>query len=219
MTVYIDDEPVDVAGTDLDSVLAEARRRLEPEGRIVVDVELDGQRLDSVQLAQQRRSNVDRLQVRLTTCDPRALATTTLHQVRHELETARQEQTEAAELLQQDKQSEAVERIASAVNRWQHTQQAVVGASGLVGIDVNDLMVADQSAQAVIGELIEQLRGLRGLLAARDSVGLADVLLYEWPQTIDQWDRLVGAVIDAIQDADHQDAAPEDIGPQDDAHE
>ena len=199
MTVYIDDEPVDLAGVDLGTMLQEARRRMESLGRIVVEVELDGQRLDPSDLASRQQAPVaDHSNLRLVTTDPHILASSTLHRIRGELETVRQEQIEAADLLQQDKKTQAVQHMASALDRWQQTQQAIGQATELIGIDLNSLTVGEQPVEAVMDGLICHLKALRGMLAARDTVALADALLYECPKTVDQWDQLLIAMIDAI---------------------
>jgi len=45
MAVYLDDEAVALEGDDLGGVLASASERLKPSGRVVVEVEVDGQKL------------------------------------------------------------------------------------------------------------------------------------------------------------------------------
>ena len=43
MSIYLDDEPIQLDTADIPSVLALASRQLEPTGRVVVEVVLDGE--------------------------------------------------------------------------------------------------------------------------------------------------------------------------------
>ena len=86
-------------------------------------------------------------------------------------------------------------------DRWQKTQQAIGQATDLVGINLNGLTVGEQPVDLVINALIGQLKALRGMLAARDTVALADCAALRVAQTVDQWDQLLGTVIDAIEQA------------------
>ena len=198
MAVFIDGQPVDLSGRDLGSVLDQVREQLVADGRVVVEVELDGRRLDSQELAGQRRHQVDQSRLCLTTADSHVLAVTALRQVRLAMAAGRDEQVQTAEQLQQDQQSQALKGFESVVSTWQRTQQALVAAVQMVQMDLAGLLVDGQSAEVLLRRLADQLKVTCDLVAARDTVGLADVLLYEWPQVIDQWDRLLGTVIDAI---------------------
>jgi len=199
VTVYIDDEPVDLYGPDLGTMLQAARQRLAPMRRIVVEVELDGRRLDLSALASEQKSVLgDQSELRLVTTDSHALVLSILRQIRDELQTVRQEQTDAAELLQQDQQLQAVQYMASALDKWQQIQHAIGQATELIGIDLHTLSLGETSVDVVINGMIGQLKTLRGLLAGGDTVALADALFYEWPKTVDQWNQLLNAVIDAV---------------------
>ena len=195
MAIYLDGQPADLAGDTLGAVIDAARARLAAAGRLLVEVSLNGEAYHGDDLRAQRQSPVGGGEVILVSADPRELAGTTLQQVRASLEDARAAQHDAAERFQQDQPAEAMQQVGRAIEVWQGTQQAVVQSARLVGIDLNQRVFENQPMSVVIDSLVLQLRSLRDLLSAGDTVGLADSLAYEWPELTDRWDRLLGEMI------------------------
>ena len=68
-----------------------------------------------------------------------------------------------------------------------------------VGLALDRISVDDRPATELINDLIEQLKAMRQLLVDGDTVALADVLAYEWPDTVDQWQALIAAIIRQIE--------------------
>jgi len=198
MSIYLDDESVDLPGPDLSAVLEQARERLGDAGRMIVEVQRDGQALTPAELDAAQDAPVAESEWRLLTAEPRELAVASLQQVVHRLDDARQAQLAAAELLQQDKPAEAMKRVGEAIEAWQQTQQAVLYSATLVGIELGGRSVDDQPVDQTIHLLLDQLKKVRDLLAAGDTVGLADALENEWPETIDRWQALVSQMIEWI---------------------
>ena len=198
MSIYLDDDAVDFAGDDLASVLEQAREALAGSGRLVVEVLLDGKVLDPDGLDAEQNTPVADSEWRLYTANPRELAVATLQQVAERLNDARQAQAEAAELLQQDRPADAMKHVTVAIEAWQQTQQAVLYSATLVGIDLDGRAVDGQPVDQIVLLLLDQLKELRELLSAGDTVAMADALAYEWPQTIDRWQVLIGKLIDWV---------------------
>jgi hypothetical protein len=199
MAIYLDDEAVDLPGEDLGAVLAAARDRLEPEGRVVVEVAMEGQTLDAQALEQQDQIPVvDGAEVRLYTADPVELSVETLGQVRTALAHAGELQADAADLLQRDDADTALGKVAEAVQVWLQVQQAVLHAALLAEVELDELNVAGEPVSGYTDELIARLTELRDAIQAHDTVALADTLAYEWPDIVDRWDRVIGALIDEI---------------------
>ena len=109
MTVYLDDEAVELSGESLGGVIRAANRRLADRGRIVVEVTLEGQGLGEAELARRQDEVLGLQRLDLRSADPRELALDVLEQVRARLLQVRQEQQEVADLLQQDRPAEALD--------------------------------------------------------------------------------------------------------------
>ena len=200
MAIYLDDQPVELNGTDLNTVLMAAQDQLEPKGRIVVEVQIDGEMVASHDLDTYQDIQVSDTELRLYSANPKSLAITTLQQVREMLEDARQAQAQAADLFQQDKQDEAMQQVVVTVDVWQQAQQVVLRSIQLLKINVESKSVDGQSVAHITNALIGQISSLRDLLVNNDTVGLADALAYEWPENVDRWQRFITELIGWIED-------------------
>lgn len=201
MAIYLDDQPTKLTGNCLGEILASATEGLASGGggRVVVEVMLDGKVLNGDELGDHQNTELGDTEVRLTTADPKDLAVTTLLQVRQALPQAGGLHEKAAELLQADKAGEALEYIGAAIEVWMQAQEAVLGSAGVVGLGLDDVTVDGEPMTAFTDELIEQLHGLKDLIAAGDTVALADAMAYEWPPIVHRWDKLIETLIDVIQ--------------------
>lgn len=201
MPIYLDDEPVTIVGENLAAVLDAARQKLEPTGRMVVEVQIDGQTLSGDELQEQAQTAVAASEIRLYSADPRELAIDALDQVRGRLAQVRDDQQAAADLLQQDKGVEAIQKVGDCIAGWMQTQQAVTLAANLSGVDLNTMQVGGKPATESMERLIGGLRSLKDALVHRDTVALADALAYEWPEQLDDWDRLAEELTRQIEGA------------------
>jgi hypothetical protein len=195
MPIYLDDQPTDIAGDTLGHVMDAAQDKLQRDGRALVEIRLDGEALLGDDLDTRRTALVGSREVRLYSAVPRELAIATLREIRESLQDARHAQRDAAELFQQDKPSDGMKRIGDAIQVWQTAQQTVINATGLVGLDLDQRLFEGRPIKVLTDELLAQFKSLRDLIAAGDTVALADSLLYEWPEVTDRWDRLIGEVM------------------------
>jgi hypothetical protein len=200
MPIYLDDEAVTLSGDSLGDVLSAAREQLAEHKRVVVEVQIDGQSLVDSEIDEQQDAAIGDREVRLFTADPVALAVGTLGQVREVLDVAQRVQTEAAELFQEDRSADAIQRVAEAMSIWQQTQQAVLHSAVLLELDLDQRTVAGTPVSETVNDLIGHLMSLRDQLAAGDTVAVADALAYEWPQTVQHWQKLIDAMIGWIEE-------------------
>ena len=208
MPTYIDDQPVSLTGPSLKELLDAARARLatpeagtQPHGgpaRVVVEILLDGEKLDPETLAARGGDDMSGHEIRMNTADPARLAVDTLEQVRGRLADAATAQKEAATLLQQDQAQAGYEKVGGSVAAWLQVQQAVLHTAMLLGINLDELAVGGQPAHTVTQRSLEQLESLKRHLKAQDPVSLADSLAYEWPELTDQWFELIDTLIETI---------------------
>lgn len=198
MAVYLDDQAVELTGGSLVEVLRAAQQRIAPDGRVLVEVRLDGESLTGDKLAQSSESDVTAVEVRLYSADPKVIAADALDQVRRKLAVVRQGQQEAAELFQQDRGLEALRTLAAWIDAWLQVQQAVTEAASLVSIDLAEFDVDGTPGSKLMEQLIGGLRELKDGIIRQDTVALSDALLYEWPAIVDQWDRLIERLVDTI---------------------
>jgi len=151
------------------------------------------------ELGDHQNATIADTDVRLTSADPKALAISTLHQVREHLPNATALHEQAAECLQADNPTEALKHIAAAIEVWMQTQEAVLGSARVVGLGLDEVTVEGEPMTAFTDELIQQLHNLKDLIGAQDTVALADALAYEWPAVVHRWDKLIHHLIETIE--------------------
>ncbi len=199
MAIFVDDQPKDLVGESLGEVLAAASQALAEEGRVVVEVMLGDKVLRGDELGDHQNATITDTDVRLTSADPKALAISTLNQVREHLPNATALHEQAAECLQADNPAEALKHIAAAIEVWMQTQEAVLGSARVVGLGLDEVTVEGEPMTAFTDELIQQLHNLKELIGVQDTVALADALAYEWPAVVHRWDKLIQHLIEDIE--------------------
>ncbi|MEM9418683.1 MAG: hypothetical protein AAGA25_06440 [Planctomycetota bacterium] len=199
MQVILDEQTVELDGPSLGELLHAARKRLaDDSGRVVVEIAIDGRRLDDQQITDRQSEDVSDLSVAFTSADPKALAVETLEQVRTRLTDAEDDQKEAADLLQRDQKQNALQKVGSSIEAWLQVQQAVLQSTVLLGINLDDLSVDGEPAHALTTQAVERLNDVKEFIQADDTVALADSLEYEWPETTAKWHTLIDELIKAI---------------------
>lgn len=202
MEILIDGKSVAFDGVTLGEILEEARDLLEEQGRIISEVELDGSPLvgEGLEEAQDRPLEGDQLVLRSE--DTRELVISALHEINAQLPRAAEIQAEASELLQGDEPVEAYERVADAITIWLQAQQTVAQSALLLEIELETLALGEGTGFDAIEHLRDRLESLKDLMMRGDTVALADTLAYEWPETVDRWQELVGSLARAAGEAE-----------------
>ena len=199
MAIFLDDQVVLLDGENLGDLLGSAKRRLEADDRVVVEVRIDGEKLDGDGIDRQQTIQISDSEVRLYTAEPLQLAASTLDLARGQLTEARTVQQEASDLVHDDRLADALEKISQVIEIWLQVQPAVLDSARFVGLDLDQITVDGSPVTDYTDELIENLRTLKELIANGDTVGLADVLAYEWPPVVDRWDRVIGRLVEVIE--------------------
>jgi len=200
MPVKIDDQPVSLEAGSLRALLAAARDHLAPAGRMVVQVQVDGQPVVEEALDSDQPADFAGKEVQMFSATPAELAVGALEQSREQIAEARQQQEDAAELLQKDEPAKALDLVGGSIAGWIQAQQAVTSVAQLLGLDLTAIKVDDQDVASRTQELLTRLVELKELLEANDHVALADALAYEWPETTDRWDAALGAMVKHIEE-------------------
>ncbi|MEM1107148.1 MAG: hypothetical protein AAGH99_00470 [Planctomycetota bacterium] len=198
MQVTMDEQSIDLTGPSLGELLDAARQRLADGGRVVVEVAIDGHKLDEQQITDRQGEDVAGLDVRFTSADPKSLAVETLEQVRGRLNDAEESQKEAADLLQRDQTQNALKKVGESIEAWLQVQQAVLHSTVLLGVNLDEVRVGDEPAYALTTQALDRLTDVKEFIQAQDTVALADALEYEWPETTAKWYTLIDELIKAI---------------------
>jgi hypothetical protein len=191
MQILFDEVPCTLDAGTIGEAIATARDLARDRGRFIVDITVDGCRLTEADLASnQRHAEAARI-IRFTSADPVEIVAHTFEDAEDALTEADELQREAAELLQSDQHTVSMDKLGEAVSIWLSVQEAVVKGTQAIGVDLNTVHVGGASFQDMIHRLNECLKTVRRGLQDRDEVTLADTLLYEFPQIVEQWRGLL----------------------------
>lgn len=185
MRVYLDEAACDVQADSVAAAVNAAAALARRRGRTIVDIIVDGRpwnvdRIDTPEAGVKGKAK----EVRLASADPRDLVCQAFSDAAGALTEVDHLQQTAAELLQGDRAAEAMERLGRAIDLWGSVHQAVTMGATMIDLDL-------EPQRPVIEQLTTNLRSLRGALEQRDTVALADTLLYDLPDVINQWRALL----------------------------
>ena len=191
MRVLLDETPCEIDATYVGEAIAAAAELAEGRGRIIVDVQVDGQSWGDAQLSDLARDRTEADDVQLTTADPRALVSQTLGDASEVLAGADQLQREAAELIEANAIPEAMEKLREALGTWDSVVLAITMGGQMLNLDLEAVEVDGVPTHLVIAGLKDRLRMVRSALQSHDPIGLSDTLLYELPEIIQSWRDLL----------------------------
>lgn len=191
MRVLIDDHDSGIDVRTVGEAIAAGATLVEPRGRLIVEVVVDGDRWPDDRLASPQWVGRAADEVSLVSADLVALVRETFGDAAQSLLQAAALQTEAAELIQTDQIEPAMERLASALTIWSAVHQAVEIGVHAAGLDLDRVKVGDRDAASIIGELQERLGVVRSALQQGDPIELADTLLYDLPDVVSRWRELL----------------------------
>jgi hypothetical protein len=194
MRLLIDETPCDAPATTVQEALAAAAARAEAGGRLIVEVMVDGTPWGSEQLASEECCGRPAEEVRLISADRRELVSTALGDAAETLSRIDEGQRAAAELLQGGDTTGGMSRLAECLHLWLLVQEAVDMSLRAMDLRIDAVEHDGRPVSECIGELQSKLRGVRDALAGRDTVTLADTLLYELPAVIEWWRAVLGTV-------------------------
>ena len=191
MQVLLDENVCDVAADTVEEAITACADLVEAQGRMIVDVHVDGARWSEEQLDSSRHKPTTAQVVELTSADPAQLVLQTFQDAAEALANADELQHEAAELLQSDQRTICMDKMGEALSIWLSVQQAIVKGSQVVGLQLDDIAVDGTPIITSIVHLNEQLQMLRTSLEQDDQIALADALLYEFPAIVREWQGIL----------------------------
>jgi hypothetical protein len=199
MRVFLDEQSCTMSPCSVAEAIAGAAAIADARGRLIVDVMVDGARWSAEQVTAAESQSCLAEEVRLTSANPGDLVLQTLDDAQSALAQAGVMQRQAAEMIQADAGPAAWDMLNEAVAIWLTVQQAVSHSAELMGLDLDRLTIDSKPSQAVVHRLHEQLRSMRSAMEARDPIGLADTLLYEMPDVVEEWQALLTQLQQQVQ--------------------
>lgn len=199
MQAFLDNQPLDTRQSTLGGILNEAKSPLDARGRLVVEVSIDGQVLEESDLTQWRDHPLEDQEVRLISADPHDLAQQALEDVGEMLGQVRALQQRAAEAMQADEPTDALDQVSQALDIWRHAQLSVQQSARLLQLPLDQMTVNERPVPHIINDLAGQLTQVRDQVGNADWLGLADTLGYEMDQTAETWSAMLTELRERIE--------------------
>lgn len=200
MRAFLDEQSIDVPDGSIATAIATARAAAGANGRIVVDVLVDGERLDDEALDSPSALPAGDIELKCISADPGQLVAESFRDVANALINARAVQREAAEALQTGKLDAAFEGLTGVLEVWEAVHRVTDQGPALIGVPLATLAPQPDSSSkgrdvhAELTSLSSTLQQVKDAVAAQDWSTLADLLSHELDSAADRWSRLLLAL-------------------------
>ncbi len=199
MNVLLDDVAVDAfAGESLADAVAAGRAEAERRGRVLVEVQVDGEAVSESVLADPSGVSAAGSEIRLHSVDPVALVRDSLGEASDALGGSMAAHTSVAHQLQQDDLAAAMNGLGEVMHAWGALQRTITHGSGLLGRDLDELAGPEAGLTAQIDGLIDRLRALKGAIESQDWSEVADVLEYDLAPQVEPWRATLRTMADRL---------------------
>ncbi len=199
MRVMLDEQVCDIQASTIGDALSAVAATAEIQGRVVVEVTVDGVKWTHEQLASEEMLAGSAEEVSLISAELSDLVHQTLTDASEALLEADAYQREAAESLQSDQRADAMAKLGEALGIWLAVHEAVVKSAHAAKLDLDAMKVGDGSMMDCIDQLNEHLSELRTTLQASDTVALSDSLMYELPQAVALWREAIDVMKEQVE--------------------
>lgn len=203
MTLTLDGQRIADAlpsGPTLQAILDDVRTQPDMAGRLIISVRWNGQTLGDEELGTRLAEPITTTdQIDLETCDAAELVAQAFRGLAEEFATHAAELPTLAIQLSTGGLGDAMPGMSTFVQLWQMTQRVFTHCSALLNEDLAHWTVGGQAVQAALQGLVTQLNELRSALENGDAVALADLVQYEFPPVLTNWQELLNAIATRVE--------------------
>ena len=193
MRVFLDGQTISIPngeGGSVATAIAVARAVAGAQGRVIIDVRVDGERLDDEALESPSDKPAGDIEFKCISADPRQLVAESFADVSRALEGARPVQREAAESLQTGQLDAAFEQLAGALEVWDAVHRVTEQGPALLGVPLSSLDTeGSKGVERDLAALSATLQQVKDAVGGQDWSTLADLLTHELDSAADQWSR------------------------------
>ncbi len=200
MPVLLDDQPLSLEhlppGATVAEAVNEARARLEGSGLTIVALRNNKEVVADAQVEQMLSEPISRFDhLELVSGRSQEVVLDALRLIREGFAETFPAVKEVVESLAAGKLSEAMTLLAQCVRVWGRAQEAIIQSRSLLEVDFDDLEIDGRQITDWLNQLAGKLEELKNAIESRDNVLLGDILRYEFDQTLQQWERMLGGFI------------------------
>jgi len=202
MQMILDSREITIDAVTIGDAIEFGAREAERSGRCIAEVYVDGSPFTHEQIASDAACLLPAREVRLVTALAADLIDEALHNAAAAVDHIAEVQREAAEFIECDQMVDAMSMMREAVDAWLAVQETAMTAAAYAGLDLETFVTEEIDGAVVIARLRDHLSQITQSLRNRDTIMLSDILLYEFPQTISDWKRLLIVMSERLRNLD-----------------
>ncbi len=193
MNIWIDDTQIEQTD-DLDTALETARLHAESQGRLIVDILVNGQPATDAFFEESMENLPPITDLHFTTADTASLVSDTIETAIESIALLKADQQAGAQQLREDDMDNAMQTLRAIMEGWQAMRDIVDQITQITDLDINTLTVDQQPATQIVEKLSKSLGDVRETLKNEDWSLLGDVIEYDLNELADQWSSLLSAM-------------------------
>ena len=205
MQLWIDNTQLDAVDT-LENAFEIARKHAEQSGRLIIDIQADGNPIDDALLDEPPTNDAGINELRLTTTDYNAFLIETIETAKDALVSTREDQVAAGDQIRTGEIEPAIESLKAVLEGWHAVRDVVGQAAALAEINIDTLEITDAKGTTTTGEqcidaLSKALAEVRNCLGKQDWASLGDAIEYDLDDQANAWGALLNTMIESIKQA------------------
>lgn len=193
MNIWIDDTQIEQTD-DLDTALETARLHAESQGRLIVDILVNGQPATDAFFEESMENLPPITDLHFTTADTASLVSETIDTAIESIALLKADQQAGAQQLREDDMDNAMQTLRAIMEGWQAMRDIVDQITQITDLDINALTVNQQPATQIVEKLSKSLGDVRETLKNEDWSLLGDVIEYDLNELAEQWSSLLSAM-------------------------
>lgn len=197
MQILVDDQPY-VSSGKAGQTVAELANEVcqndtEPGNRLVVGIRCNGEQVGNEQLEGVLASPAEQYDsIELLTQPVASMVKATLSQAIEIFEQSAENRRNAADLMTEGRQAEAMGHLQNFLEVWRQVQDSMLMCAQALQVDLESLKVNDLSLTEILEMIKKQLNDLKGAMETSDYVVVGDILRYEFEEPTEYWLEFLG---------------------------
>ena len=197
MSVTVDHEPLAIEQLGFKTI-GQVLSHLQRGNRLVTNLLIDGRAPDLNGIHAVRLAPINGHTIFIETAEPREMAINVLDEVEEQLDDVDDLRSEAADLLQRNQPTKAMEKLSGCFAVWQTAQESVLKIGQLLRINLDLVRVGSVPLSIILTRFADQLRQIKTAIEHRDFVTLGDILAYEAEETGSQWRNALASIREVV---------------------
>ena len=201
MKATLDGQDLSPSQPSLAAAIEAGATRAREQGRIVIEVFVDGQPVDGQGIDSASDEPLDGQHIEMTSTDPASLVRVTLFDAADAMDGSKDEHAACAEMIHRGDVSQAMASLAQLLGTWQAVREAIIQGGAAMGQPLGRYD-ATESLESRTEALSKQLDALKRAVADDDLPAVADLLEEDLRTEAGLWADTLRHIADGMKPAE-----------------